>query len=56
MPINPQQKGAMVHRFTLFVMFLGIMMALLVVRLWFLQVVQGDRYHGGGKSHPGGAA
>jgi len=44
MPVNPQQKGAMVHRFTLFVMFVGVMIAVLVVRLWFLQVVQGDRY------------
>ncbi|MGQ9475159.1 MAG: penicillin-binding protein 2 [Actinomycetota bacterium] len=44
MPINPQQKGAMVHRHTLFVMFIGVMVAVLVVRLWFLQVVQGDRY------------
>lgn len=44
MPINPQQKGAMVHRFTLFVMFLGALLAILVVRLWFLQVVQGDHY------------
>jgi penicillin-binding protein 2 len=44
MPVNPQQKGAMVHRFTLFVMFLGALMAVLVVRLWFLQVVQGDHY------------
>ncbi|MBN2028421.1 MAG: penicillin-binding protein 2 [Actinobacteria bacterium] len=44
MAINPQQKGAMVHRFTLFVMFLGALMAVLVVRLWFLQVVQGDHY------------
>ena len=44
MPVNPQQKGAMVHRYTLFVMFVGAMVAVLVVRLWFLQVVQGDRY------------
>lgn len=44
MPVNPQQKGAMVHRFTLFVMFVGVLLAVLVVRLWFLQVVQGDRY------------
>jgi len=44
MPINPQQKGAMLHRFTLFVMFLVILIGLLVVRLWFLQVVQGDHY------------
>jgi penicillin-binding protein 2 len=44
MSINPQQKGAMVHRFTLFAMFIGAMMAILVVRLWFLQVVQGDNY------------
>jgi len=44
MAINPQQKGAMVHRFTLFVMFLGALVAVLVVRLWFLQVVQGDHY------------
>ena len=44
MPVNPQQKGAMVHRYTLFVMFVGVMVAVLVVRLWFLQVVQGDRY------------
>lgn len=44
MAVNPQQKGAMVHRFTLFVMFLGAIMAVLVVRLWFLQVVQGDHY------------
>lgn len=44
MPVNPQQKGAMVHRFTLFMMFVGVLLAVLVVRLWFLQVVQGDRY------------
>ncbi len=44
MPVNPQQKGAMVHRYTLFVMFVGVMVAVLVVRLWFLQVVQGNRY------------
>lgn len=44
MPVKPQQKGAMVHRYTLFVMFVGVMVAVLVVRLWFLQVVQGDRY------------
>ncbi len=44
MPINPQQRGAMVHRFTLFIMLLGALMAVLVVRLWFLQVVQGDHY------------
>ncbi|MDY6796483.1 MAG: penicillin-binding protein 2 [Actinomycetota bacterium] len=44
MPVNPQQKGTMVHRFTLFVMILSALMAVLVVRLWFLQVVQGDRY------------
>ena len=44
MPINPQQKGAMVHRFTLFVMLIGALVAVLVVRLWFLQVVQGDHY------------
>ncbi len=44
MPANPQQQGAMVHRFTLFVMFLGALVAVLVVRLWFLQVVQGDHY------------
>lgn len=44
MPVNPQQKGAMVHRYTLFVMFIAVMVAVLVVRLWFLQVVQGDRY------------
>lgn len=44
MPVNPQQKGAMVHRYTLFVLFVGVMVAVLVVRLWFLQVVQGDRY------------
>jgi len=44
MPVNPQQKGAMVHRFTLFVMVLAALVAVLVVRLWFLQVVQGDRY------------
>jgi penicillin-binding protein 2 len=44
MAINPQQKGAMVHRFTLFVLFAGALMAVLVVRLWFLQVVQGDHY------------
>jgi penicillin-binding protein 2 len=34
----------MVHRFTLFVMFLGVLAGVLVVRLWFLQVVQGDKY------------
>jgi penicillin-binding protein 2 len=45
MPVNPQQKGAMLHRFTLFVMLLVALMGVLVVRLWFLQVVQGDRYH-----------
>ncbi|MEW6553551.1 MAG: penicillin-binding protein 2 [Actinomycetota bacterium] len=44
MAINPQQKGAMVHRFTLFVLFVGALVAVLVVRLWFLQVVQGDNY------------
>lgn len=44
MAINPQQKGTMVHRFTLFVMFVGALMAVLVVRLWFLQVVQGGHY------------
>jgi penicillin-binding protein 2 len=44
MAINPQQKGAMVHRFTIFVMFMGALMAILLVRLWFLQVVQGDHY------------
>ncbi len=44
MPVNPQQKGAMVHRYTLFVMIVAVMVAVLVVRLWFLQVVQGDRY------------
>ncbi len=44
MPVNPQQQGAMVHRFTLFVMFLAALFAVLVVRLWFLQVVQGDHY------------
>ena len=44
MPNNPQQRGAMVHRFTLFGMFLVAMAAVLVVRLWFLQVVQGEHY------------
>ncbi len=44
MPVNPQQTGTMVHRFTLFVMFLAVLMGVLVVRLWFLQVVQGDNY------------
>ena len=44
MAINPQQKGTMVHRFTLFVMIVGALVAVLVVRLWFLQVVQGDSY------------
>lgn len=34
----------MVHRFTLFVMFCLALLGVLVVRLWFLQVVQGDRY------------
>jgi penicillin-binding protein 2 len=44
MAVNPQQKGAMVHRFTLFVMFLCALLAVIVVRLWFLQVVQGSHY------------
>src|SRR4030042_1383730 len=34
----------MLHRFTLFVMFLVVLISVLVIRLWFLQVVQGDHY------------
>ncbi|OFW58926.1 MAG: penicillin-binding protein 2 [Candidatus Solincola sediminis] len=44
MAFNPQQKSAMLHRFTLFVMFLVVLISVLVIRLWFLQVVQGDHY------------
>jgi penicillin-binding protein 2 len=44
MPVNPQQKGAVVHRFTLFVMVIVVLIGVLLVRLWFLEVVQGDHY------------
>lgn len=44
MPVNPQQKGAQLHRFTLFLMVTIILIGVLVVRLWFLQVVQGNNY------------
>jgi penicillin-binding protein 2 len=44
MPINPQQKGAMVHRFTLFLMVIVALIGVIIVRLWFLQIVQGDHY------------
>jgi len=44
MPVNPQQKGGMIHRFTVFLLVLALLMGTLVVRLWLLQVVQGARY------------
>ncbi len=44
MPVDPQQKGGMVHRFTIFIFFLAIMVGIIVIRLWFLQVVQGKKY------------
>ncbi len=44
MPVNHQRKGALVHRFTLYTAFLVLLCLVLVVRLWFLQVVQGEKY------------
>jgi penicillin-binding protein 2 len=44
MPVNPQQKGGMIHRFTVFVLVIALLMGTLVVRLWLLQVVQGSKY------------
>ncbi len=44
MAVNQQQKGGMVHRFTIFIFFFAVLVGVLVIRLWFLQVVQGERY------------
>lgn len=44
MAVGPQQKGGMVHRFTIFVLFFAVLIGVLIVRLWFLQVVQGQKY------------
>ncbi len=34
----------MVHRFTIFVFFFALLIGILVVRLWLLQIVQGQKY------------
>ncbi len=44
MAVNQQQRGGMVHRFTIFVFFFAVLVGALVIRLYFLQVVQGERY------------
>jgi penicillin-binding protein 2 len=41
---DPQQRGGMVHRLPMLVFFFAAFFVVILVRLWFLQVVRGDKY------------
>lgn len=39
-----QQKGQIVHRFTIFIVFFACLFGIIGIRLWFMQVVSGNKY------------